>query len=250
MKHCINICATALLCAIASGCTGSSLSRMEKKIIASADSRGVMRVLTIEDMADSLILRRPCADFSSGDLESMFKDSLSPAARLVSQLVSTVTDPSQDGVGIAGPQVGLSRRIVAVQRFDKEGQPFEVYPNIRIVRYGEGHRTGSEGCLSIPDRSGMVERSDSIVIEYAKKSAPQHSAKNSAQYSTKDSEQEDSAPKSAPEGSAQYSTKDSTQPYIYVQEAVGGFTAVIFQHECDHLDGILYIDRLVQQNEL
>lgn len=233
MKHCINICATALLCAIVSGCTGSSLSRMEKKIIDSADSRGVMRVLTIEDMEDSLILRRPCADFSSGDLESMFKDSLSPAARLVSQMVSTVTDPSQDGVGIAGPQVGLSRRIVAVQRFDKEGQPFEVYPNIRIVRYGEGHRTGSEGCLSIPDRRGMVERSDSIVIEYAKKATPQ-----------------DSAPKSAPEGSAQFSTKDSTQPYIYVQEAVGGFTAVIFQHECDHLDGILYIDRLVPQKEL
>lgn len=224
MKHCINICAAALLCAIASGCTGSGLSRMEKRIIASADSRGVMRVLTIEDMADSLILRRPCADFSSGDLESMFKDSLSPAARLVSQMVSTVTDPSQDGVGIAGPQVGLSRRIVAVQRFDKEGQPFEVYPNIRIVRYGEGHRTGSEGCLSIPDRRGMVERSDSIVIEYAKKAAPQDSA--------------------------QGSTQDSTQPYIYVREAVGGFTAVIFQHECDHLDGILYIDRLVPQNEL
>ena len=29
----------------------------------------------------------------------------------------------------------------------------------------------------------------------------------------------------------------------YVTETIGGFTAVIFQHECDHLDGILYIDR-------
>ena len=28
-----------------------------------------------------------------------------------------------------------------------------------------------------------------------------------------------------------------------VDEEVEGFTAVIFQHECDHLDGILYIDR-------
>lgn len=28
-----------------------------------------------------------------------------------------------------------------------------------------------------------------------------------------------------------------------VSEEVEGFTAVIFQHECDHLDGILYIDR-------
>lgn len=214
MKHCMIICAASLLCAMFSGCTGSGLTREEKKIIASADSRGVMRVLTIEDREDSLILRRPCTDFSSRDLESMFGDSLSPAARLVSQMVSTVTAPSQDGVGIAGPQVGLSRRIVAVQRFDKEGQPFEVFPNIRIIRYGEGHRTGPEGCLSIPDRRGMVERSDSVVIEYAKRTAPE----------------------------------DSAQAYTYVQETVGGFTAVIFQHECDHLDGILYIDRLVPQS--
>ena len=32
-----------------------------------------------------------------------------------------------------------------------------------------------------------------------------------------------------------------------VTERVEGFTAVIFQHECDHLDGVLYIDKLVEE---
>lgn len=49
-----------------------------------------------------------------------------------SEIHVTVTDSTQDGVGIAGPQVGLKRRVVAVQRFDKAGEPFEVYPNIRV----------------------------------------------------------------------------------------------------------------------
>lgn len=209
-------CAAALLCALVSGCTGFGLTKGEKKIIGSADSRGVMRVLTIGDREDSLLLRRPCADFSSEDLEKMFTDEDSPAARLAAQMVATVTDPSQDGVGIAGPQVGLSRRIVAVQRFDKEGAPFEVFPNIRIVEYGNGRRTGPEGCLSIPGRRGMVERADTVVIEYAKKA----------------------------------SQDGSTPAYSYVRDTVGGFTAVIFQHECDHLDGILYIDRLAPQSEI
>lgn len=209
-------CAAALLCALVSGCAGLNLTREEKNIIGAADSRGVMRVLTIGDRTDSLELRRPCLDFSKSDLEKMFTDESSPAARLAEQMVATVTDPSQDGVGIAGPQVGLSRRIVAVQRFDKEGAPFEVFPNIRIVEYGRGRRTGAEGCLSIPGRRGMVERADTVVIEYARKAA----------------------------------MDDSVQPFSYVRETVGGFTAVIFQHECDHLDGVLYIDRLAPQSEI
>lgn len=206
----------ALLCIMVSGCAVPGLTDGEKKIIESAGSGGVMRVLTIDDREDSLLLRRPCAYFSSEDLEKMFTDEDSPAAKLAAQMVATVTDPSQDGVGIAGPQVGLSRRIVVVQSFDKEGAPFEVYPNIRIVEYGDGRRTGPEGCLSIPGRRGMVERADTVVIEYAKKAAQD----------------------------------GSTPAYSYVRDTVGGFTAVIFQHECDHLDGILYIDRLAPQSEI
>ena len=123
----------AAAASVAAACGNMGLTREELRTIDSADSNGIMRVLTINDRTDSLMLRSLSTDFAEEDLERMFADSLSPCARLASQMVATVTSPEQDGVGIAGPQVGLSRRIVAVQRFDKEGSPFEVYPNIRIV---------------------------------------------------------------------------------------------------------------------
>lgn len=139
----------------------------ELALIHGADS--IMRVLTIESPEDSLVLRTPCADFTAEALLSTDYE------RLCSLMVATVTHPSQDGVGIAGPQVGLSRRVVAVQRFDKEpvswggrtDYPFEVYPNIRIIWKSDSLAVGGEGCLSVPDRRGDVLRSTEIVIEYA-----------------------------------------------------------------------------------
>lgn len=159
---------------------------------------GTMRVLTIADPADNEVLRTPSSNLSKKALQS--KD----YASLCSLMVATVTHPSQDGVGIAGPQVGLNRRVVAVQRFDKEGEPFEVYPNIRITWASDSLAAGPEGCLSVPDRREDVMRSTEIEIEYA----------------------------------------DPAKGYEIVREKVSDFTAVIFQHEIDHLDGVLYIDRL------
>lgn len=157
----------------------------------------VMRVLTIEDAADLEVLRTPCLDLSAAALSDPLY------AELAAKMVATVTSPEQNGVGIAGPQVGLSRRVVAVQRFDKEGEPFEVYPNIRIIAQRGEPQPGREGCLSVPGRRGEVLRYQDIDIRYTLLA----------------------------------SGKDTT-------ERIEGFTAVIFQHEVDHLDGILYIDKL------
>ncbi len=170
----------------------------------SAVPEGTMRVLTVNDPADLEVLRAKSTDLQKEALVSSDYETL---AKL---MVATVTHPSQDGVGIAGPQVGLNRRVVAVQRFDKEGEPFEVYPNIRIVWASDSLAAGPEGCLSVPDRREDVLRSTKIVIEYADM------------------------------GSL---TEDSTLVPT-VRDTVSGFTAVIFQHEIDHLDGVLYIDRL------
>lgn len=179
-------------------CTGpkeGGFTKEELALIHGADS--IMRVLTIEDSLDNAVLRATSTDLPESALLS------EDYARLAELMVRTVTHPSQDGVGIAGPQVGINRRVVAVQRFDKEGEPFEVYPNIRIVWASDSLAAGPEGCLSVPDRRGDVLRSTEIVIEYTH-------LNNDVQ------------------------TKRDT---------VKGFTAVIFQHETDHLDGILYIDR-------
>ena len=185
----------------------------ELAIIESTDS--IMRVLTIESPRDLSVLRAPSIDFSTEALLSY------EFARLADLMVTTVTHPTQDGVGIAGPQVGLNRRVVAVQRFDKEGDPFEVYPNISIVWKSDSLAFGPEGCLSVPDRREDVARSTEIVIEYTVVPGP---------YSPSILDIESGI---APEGCL-----------APVRDTISGFTAVIFQHEVDHLDGILYIDRV------
>lgn len=208
----------------------------EKTLIYGADS--IMRVLTIEDPADSAILRAPSTDLSFNALQS------EEYARLSSLMTATVTHPTQDGVGIAGPQVGLNRRVVAVQRFDKEpvmnaagkvDHPFEVYPNIRIVWASDSLAAGPEGCLSVPDRREDVMRSTEIVIEYADMNGCSERCPSESGGSWDVSRDETC------DGSRNGS---SCREIPMVRDTVRGFTAVIFQHEIDHLDGILYIDRL------
>ena len=111
-----------------------------------------MRVLTIADREDSLFLRKSAADLSAEMVGSRQYRQLSE------RMIATVTSPEQDGVGIAGPQVGIPRRIVAVQRFDKENEPFEGYPQIRITALRGDRSLGWEGCLSVPDMRGEVLR--------------------------------------------------------------------------------------------
>lgn len=197
MKSFFNTIFAAVLAIVLFSCGQSqtaSLNKAEKDLISGSDS--LMRVLTIFDKADSLLLRSKSIDFSEKDLRSeAFKS-------LAAKMLYTVKDPSQDGVGIAGPQVGLNRRIVCVQRFDKPGEPFGVYPNARLDSLWGEKAPGREGCLSIPGWAGRVPRFTNIIVSY---------------------------------------TDPNTMKTV--RETVDGFTAVIFQHEIDHLDGILYTDR-------
>lgn len=145
---------------------------------------GVRRVVTVSDISDE-------------DLRS------EAFSNLAERMIETVTDSMQDGVGMTAPQIGLSRRLVAVMRYDKEGMPFEIYPNIRIECFSSEKQTGPEGCLSVSGKSGNVERSEWVVISY-------------------------------------------TDPLSLeiVRDPVEGYTDVIFQHEADHLDGVLFTDRM------
>ena len=120
-------------------------------------------------------------------------------AHLIKRMMETLK--KEKGVGIAGPQVGISRKIIWVKRFDKKDNPFEVYLNPKITKYSKETKIGWEGCLSIPAGFGKVRRSKEIIIEY-----------------------------------------DSSKGEHF-KETIKGFTAVIFQHEIDHLNGILFIDR-------
>jgi len=216
----VHILRTFLFAALLSGISCSRpagfFTYEEQKLINEAES--LMRVLTTEDSLDLTVLRASSKDLTSEMLLSNeFK-------RISGLMIATVTHPSQDGVGIAGPQVGLNRRVVAVQRFDKEGEPFEVYPNVSLVWASDSLSAGPEGCLSVPGRRGEVMRSQEIIIEY-----------------TDMASLEDMATTTFP---CKFLHHFRTAPLPMVRDTISGFTAVIFQHEIDHLDGILYTDRI------
>ncbi|KAA2220517.1 peptide deformylase [Chryseobacterium sediminis] len=116
--------------------------------------------------------------------------------RMKESLLST-----DGGVGIAAPQVGINRKIIWVQRFDKEGTPLEYFINPVIVWHSDLQNLGPEGDLSIPDFRDQFYRSKVIQLEYVDLKGQKYS------------------------------------------EIVEGFTAVIFQHEIDHLFGILISDK-------
>ena len=175
------------------GC-GEGFTQAERDVIRSGE--GIMRVLSIDNEADSLFLREESIPLSAEMLQT------EEWALLRERMLLTVQDPEATGVGIAAPQVGLHRNVVAVQRFDKEGEPFEFFINPEIVERVGDKADGGEGCLSVPELYGNVSRWQQIVLRYRDESFVEHT------------------------------------------ERIEGFTAVIFQHEVDHLAGRLFIDYL------
>lgn len=174
----------------------SSFSDSEIRLIMQQDSSKPMRVLQTDRTNDSLLLRTISTEVKP-DVNDPF------LSTLIKRMLRTVKDSASLGVGIAAPQVGILKRVILVQRFDKESNPFEVYLNPRIVKYSNMKQECREGCLSVPVIKGITKnRAYAIMIEYFK--------------------------------------PDNT----FVTEMIEGFTAVIFQHEIDHLDGLLFFDYL------
>lgn len=219
-------------------CAKEKWSKEELALIRAEED--VMRVLTVEDAADSLFLRRQVRDIP---LDALLSEDYN---LLCAKMLATVTSPEQDGVGIAGPQVGISRRIVAVQRFDKEGHPFEVFPNIRIIAKRGELVPGPEGCLSVPGRRGDVPRYREIDIAYSLPvTRPAVATPGAADLNSAASAE---SPGAAADDFSRAAAKSSRAHTVAVRdtvETISGFTAVIFQHECDHLDGILYTDFVI-----
>ena len=159
------------------------------------DTNTLMRILLIDNYEDSLILRTSCRDVRPDSCNEVLQ-------HLIKRMYLTVADPVAGGVGLAAPQVGISRNIIWVQRYDKFGEPYEVFLNPQISYHSIDTVSSIEGCLSIPDTNVSVYRYKAVVVEYDKLDG----------------------------------TSDS--------ELVEGFTARIFQHEIDHLSGILIVDFL------
>jgi peptide deformylase len=175
-------------------CDSNRLIISEKRLINSGSADSAMYVLSVFNHDDSLILRKNATNVPRVGSKHI--------QLLGQRMLSTVQHPNSLGVGIAAPQVGISRRLILVQRFDKEGEPFEVYFNPLILAGSDEMATLDEGCLSIPGYRGPVERPYGIKVKYLNEKGEE------------------------------------------ITETVEGFTARIFQHEIDHLNGMLYTDLL------
>ena len=82
--------------------------------------------------------------------------------RLVDDMVKTMGD--NDGVGLAGPQVGESKRLFVAAPKGLKG-PVHVFINPTIVN-SAGAELGPEGCLSIPGVFGDIERARSLTVTF------------------------------------------------------------------------------------
>ncbi len=169
-------------------------SQKQTDLITTGYSTAPMRVWTIDNPEDSVLLRKKSAIIIPDTTDKVL-------LTLINRMHKTVTDSVSGGVGIAAPQVGILKRIIWVQRFDKPDEPFEVYLNPEIRQYSELKQECREGCLSIPERMDTLNsRAYAILLEYETVSGKR------------------------------------------ITEMVEDFTAVIFQHEVDHLNGKLFID--------
>lgn len=121
------------------------------------------------------------------------------------------TMDSAPGVGLAGPQVGVMRRIIVIHvPEDAETGTIDTRMtllNPEIIK-GNGREEGQEGCLSIPNWVGLVPRFEQITVRAINLEGKKTRFKAS------------------------------------------GFLARVIQHEVDHLDGILFVDRVEDESTL
>ena len=126
--------------------------------------------------------------------------------QLASAMIATMLERS--GVGIAAPQVYISKRVIIVAsrpnlRYpDAPEMDAVVMVNPEILEFSQATTLGEEGCLSVPNERGQVQRAQSIKVLY------------------------------------------HTLTGELMESIFEGFPARIVQHEIDHLNGILFVDRL------
>jgi peptide deformylase len=159
-----------------------------------------MSVLPIVTVGDP-VLRERARELS---MEELRTDEIQ---RLIDDMIDTKR--AAHGAGIAANQVGETVRIAVVEvepdnpRYPyKPPVPLTVIVNPEIEPLDDETFAVNEGCLSVPDLRGDVERHVSIRVRYLDREGVEH------------------------------------------EEVRRGLTAGTFQHELDHLDGVLFLDRV------
>jgi peptide deformylase len=155
-----------------------------------------MRIVTVGDP----VLRERAREVSPGELETP------ETQRFIDELIETMR--TANGAGLAANQVGELRRIAVAEvrpnhpRYPyKPPIPLTVLVNPVIEPLDDETFAVNEGCLSVPDLRGEVERHVHVRVRWLDRDGTPH------------------------------------------DEVRRGLTAGTFQHELDHLDGVLFLDR-------
>lgn len=144
------------------------------------------------------VLKKEAVDFLPEE-----KDELK---QLIDDMFETMYNA--DGIGLAGPQIGLSKRIFVIdatplaEDFPELTDFKKVFINARIIERDGEPVSDQEGCLSIPGISEDVERPTKIKIRYV------------------------------------------DVDFNEYEEVYEGWAARVIQHEYDHIQGILFVDHL------
>jgi len=127
---------------------------------------------------------------------------------LIDDMIETMG--AANGVGLAGPQVAQSLRVIVIRLPDTTEEDREEYgdnagkvfvvANPKIIKSSRDMVMGVEGCLSLPGLLGEVERPDMVVVTGQDRHGKDFRIK------------------------------------------AKGWLARVFQHEIDHLEGTLFID--------
>jgi peptide deformylase len=134
----------------------------------------------------------------------------------IQQIIETLQDTlaTTQGVGIAAPQISVSKRIIIIA-----SRPTSRYPSAPLmeptVMINPAYQTLSdvrekdwEGCLSIPGIRALVPRYQEILVDYTNLQG------------------------------------------VLVEAKLEGFVARVFQHEFDHLEGKVYLDRVEDNSDI
>ncbi|MET0804684.1 MAG: peptide deformylase [Acidimicrobiales bacterium] len=145
-------------------------------------------------------LRQAAVEVSAEELAS------AEVQALIDDLIDTMRDAQ--GAGLAANQIADGRRIAVIEVNDNPRYPYKpripltvvVNPVIEFV--DDELVEINEGCLSVPDLRGSVQRHVNVRVRWLDRDGTPH------------------------------------------DEVKRGLTAGTFQHECDHLDGVLFLDRV------
>ncbi len=137
-----------------------------------------------------LVAGHPVLRLKAQEVERIDKKTI----RFLNDMAATMY--AADGIGLAAPQVGVSKRIIVIDIGE------EIIELINpVITKKEGSVVGGEGCLSVPNYEGEVERAEYVECEFFNRKGKR------------------------------------------IKISTDGLLAIAIQHELDHLDGVLFIDK-------